>query len=95
LIKLWELEPANEFISERGDNEAYLAARPGRAYALYFTNGGGITLDLTAAPGSFEMRWIDIGTGEWGTATEISGGATVPVNAPSDKQWVAAILRKP
>jgi len=95
LIKLWDLEPANEFLNERSDNEAYLAARPGRAYALYFTNGGGITLDLRSAPGTFDVRWIDIGTGEWGTTEEISGGASVPVNAPSEGQWLAAILRKP
>lgn len=96
LIKFWELEPANELLSERDDNEAYLAARPGRAYVLYFTNGGGITLDLTAAPGTFDVRWIDIGTGEWGMREELAGGGIiVPVNAPSAGQWVAAVLRKP
>ena len=34
LIKLWEVEPANQLLSDREDNEAYLAAQPGRAYAL-------------------------------------------------------------
>ena len=32
--------PANELLSDRAENEAYLAARPGQAYALYFTDGG-------------------------------------------------------
>ena len=30
LIKLWDVEPANQLLSERANNEAYLAARPGR-----------------------------------------------------------------
>ncbi len=47
LIKLWDVEPANELLSDRAENEAYLAAQPGVAYALYFTNGGAVGLDLT------------------------------------------------
>jgi hypothetical protein len=93
LIKLWELEPANQLLSDRADNEAYLAARPGRAYALYFTDGGAVGLDLRDAPGQFEVRWIDISTGDWGKRQTIRGGAVVPVTAPAKGHWVAAIVK--
>lgn len=93
LIKLWELEPANHLLSDRADNEAYLAARPGQAYALYFTDGGAVSLDLRTAPGRFDVRWIDIGTGEWGQRETLTGGAVVTVTAPAQGHWVAAIVR--
>ncbi len=93
LIKLWEVEPANHLLSDRAENEAYLAARPGTAYALYFTDGGSVGLNLEDAPGRFEARWIDIGTGEWGKRETLDGGRVVTLSAPAKGHWVAAILR--
>lgn len=93
LVKLWDVEPANALLGERSTNEAYLAARPGRAYALYFTDGGSVSLDLKAAPGRFEVHWIDISTGEWGKRETISGGGLTTVSAPAKGHWVAAIVR--
>lgn len=93
LIKLWEIEPANHLLSGREVNEAYLAAQPGRAYALYFTDGGAVGLDLTGASGPFEIRWIDIATGEWGQREQINGGGIVTITAPAKGHWVAAIVK--
>jgi hypothetical protein len=93
LIKLWEVEAAHPLLSDRADNEAYLAAQPGRAYALYFPDGGSVGLDLKTAPGRFEVRWIDIATGEWGNRKAIQGGGVVTVSAPAKGHWVAAIVK--
>jgi hypothetical protein len=93
VVKLWELEPANQLLSDRAVNEAYLAARPGRAYALYFTDGGLVGLDLKNAPGSFDLRWMDIATGQWGRRENVNGGAIIPVSAPAKGHWVAAIVK--
>ena len=93
-IKLWDVKPANELLSERAANEAYLAAKPGRAYALYFTNGGSVGLDLKAAAGAFDVRWIEIETGEWGKRETIAGGSVVKVNAPGKGHWAAAIVKR-
>ena len=46
-IKFWDVTPHLELLSDRESDEAYLAARPGESYALYFTDGGSVTLDLT------------------------------------------------
>jgi len=93
LIKLWDVEPANHLLSDRADNEAYLAARPGLAYALYFTDGGSVGLDLKDATGRFEVRWINIGTGEWGKRETLDGGGVTTVSAPAKGHWVAAIVK--
>ena len=74
-------------------NEAYLAAKPGQAYALYFTDGGSVGLNLTDAAGQLDIRWIDIGTGEWGKRGEITGGGTVTITPPGKGHWVAAIVK--
>ncbi|NLF69386.1 MAG: hypothetical protein GX575_10075 [Candidatus Anammoximicrobium sp.] len=95
LIRLWDVEPANEWLSDRADNEAYLAARPGVAYVLYFTNGGAVGLDLTGARGPFDVRWIDIRSGDWGRRERLLGGSVVAIRAPAEGHWVAAILRSP
>ncbi|GMV98202.1 MAG: hypothetical protein AMXMBFR83_25540 [Phycisphaerae bacterium] len=93
LIKLWDVQAANGLLGDRAPNEAYLAARPGRAYALYFTDGGSVSLDLKNAPGRFEARWIDIATGDWGRRETLDGGGIVTVNAPAKGHWVAAIVK--
>lgn len=93
LIKLWDVEPANHLLSDRAPNEAYLAARPGQAYAIYFTNGGSVGLNLRDAPGKYELRWIDIATGEWGKKAMLTGGNVVTVTAPAKGHWAAAIVK--
>jgi len=93
LIKLWEVEPANHLLSDREANEAYAAARPAVAYSLYFTDGGSVGLNLQDAPGRFDVRWIEIATGEWANRQTIQGGAVVTLAAPAPGHWVAAIIR--
>jgi len=74
--------------------EAYLAAEPGEQYALYFTRGGSVDLDLSAfSAANFDLTWINIDTGEWGASATITGGAKVSIDAPSNGAWVAAIVR--
>ena len=92
-MPLWSVNPANDLLSDREENEAYLAADPGRAYALYFPAGGGVTLNLADAPGPFTLHWIDIDSGEWGPEQAVSGGGPLPLTAPGEGNWSAAIVK--
>ncbi len=92
---MWEVDPADQLLGQRQQNEAYLAADPGRRYALYFTHGGSVQLDLSKYPGSFQLTWINIQNGQWGEKAELTGGKKVLIEAPSDGNWVAAIVREP
>jgi hypothetical protein len=97
LVKMWEVEPANQLLSERSDNEAYLAARPGSAYALFFTDGGSVALDLPR--GVFDARWISIASGEWGKSEviQVEESATkkpVQIAAPNKGAWVVVLRAK-
>jgi hypothetical protein len=94
LVKLREVEPdaTHSLLSDRADNEAYLAAAPGRAYALYFTNGGSVGLDLRKHPGRYTLRWIDIATGEWAGTKDVAGGAVATIETPAVGSWAAVIM---
>lgn len=92
-VKFWDLEPAMALLSDRSENAAYLAARPGRAYVLFFCKGGAVSLDLTAAPGRCALRWVEIGSGGMGEAEPLEGGAVRRIAAPGEGPWVAVITR--
>jgi hypothetical protein len=92
LVKLWGLSPANHLLGDRQEDEAYLAARPGEAYALYFTDGGAVTLDLSEHAGPFQIHWIDIASGDWGPQQPLAGEAQATITAPADGHWAAAIV---
>lgn len=103
-LKFWEISPRMELLSDRESNEAYLAAKPGESYALYFTYGGSVRLDLSAAPGVFDVIWISVAMGiEVATSQTgkyrpvdrtIEGGRIVTLTAPYKGGWVAALTRK-
>jgi hypothetical protein len=74
--------------------EAFLTADPGEKYALYFTQGGSVGLNLNAYTNAvFTLDWINIENGQWGSSSTILGGSTVPITPPDSGPWVAAIVR--
>jgi hypothetical protein len=103
-IKFWEVTPRMDLLSERKRNEAYLAAKPGECYALYFTDGGSVGLDLSEAPGTFEVTWISVSmgittrtsqTGGYRLMKEtMKGGGVVTMSAPYKGGWVAALVKR-
>jgi hypothetical protein len=93
LVKPWNLEPSNHLLGDRAANEAYLSARAGEAYALYFPDGGAVSLDLTGVTGGFELRWISIEKGDWGDHNAVEAGSQILVKAPARGHWAAAITR--
>lgn len=92
-VPIWELEPMMELLRDRSDNEAYAAAKPGVACAVYFPAGGSVEVDLHSMQGALPMRWIDIRTGDWGAEVELSGGEWQALTAPNSGGWVAVITR--
>ena len=97
-VKFWDVEPRLDLLTDRQSDEAYLAADPGKAYILYFTRNGGGSIGLkldsyTAA--KFELCWVNIGAGNWGSTKTIPGGNTVTIQRPDDSShWVATIVRQ-
>ncbi len=92
-VQFWDLNPGNDLLLEREENEAYLTSNPGEVYIVFFTNGGEIGLDLTTAKSSFSVTWFDIRDGKMVSENKIDGGKIVTLKAPGKLEWVA-VLKK-
>jgi len=91
-VKFWDASPSNELLGKREENEAYLTGRPGGPYALYFSDGGAVTVDLAKTPGAVTIHWIDMTTGAWGPKAAAEGGNVLPIAAPGAGPWAAALV---
>ncbi|NKB68875.1 MAG: hypothetical protein GKR89_17555 [Candidatus Latescibacteria bacterium] len=89
-----EPDADSALLQDRADNEAYLSRVAGRQYALYFTDGGQVGLDLGGAQGPFHLQWLDIVDSTWQDGPQTEGGAVVQLDAPGEGPWVALLTRE-
>ena len=87
-------EPMTELLSEREENDAYCRALPGKAYAVYFTNGETMRLNLSAMTGTAQVQWLNVLQAEWTNPVPIEVGNQVSLQAPAEGNWVALIVMK-
>ena len=80
-------------LSDRQENEAYLSRVPAQQYAVYFTDGGAVSLDLSEAEGDFKLKWLDINNSRWGGSNPIKAGSSIQLQTPGPGQWVALLSR--
>ena len=90
-IDLFRCEPHNDLLGERGANEAYCLAEPGRQYAVYFPSAGEVTLDVRVASQPLTARWYDIDEGRWLETSSVDDGV-IRLKTPEQGQW-AVVLR--
>lgn len=83
LVKMWDVEPLMELLSEREEDEAYLTGLEGERYVLLFPAGGSVKMDLSLYDKQF---------GECGGQFTVSGGSSkVEITAPDSSGWFAVI----
>jgi hypothetical protein len=86
--------PHNDLLSDRSPNEAYCLAEPGRQYAVYFPESGAVKLDASAARGTLQVRWLDVGRSIWQESHQVKGGGELMLKTPGKGHWAALILVK-
>jgi hypothetical protein len=75
----------------------YVLAQPGQVYVVYLTAGGGASLDLTGAAGTFTVRWFDPRNGgalQSGSVASVSGGGIRSIGTPPNNptlDWTALV----
>jgi hypothetical protein len=69
-------------------NTGWCLADAGDAYLVFAPNGGTITVNLSAASGSFDVEWFNPETGQASAGTDVTGGAVRTFNAPFGGQAV-------
>ncbi|MFV0593240.1 MAG: hypothetical protein ACK5M7_17840 [Draconibacterium sp.] len=92
-VKFWDLTPGNDLLSQRKENEAYLAYQKGETYVVFFTDGGEVGLDLSDADSEFNLKWLNIRSGECTSTKTIKGGKIVHLQTPGKLEWIA-LLKK-
>jgi hypothetical protein len=93
-MDLFVCAPRNDLLSERGEHEAYCLAEPGRQYAVYFPKGGGVQLDVSAASGELEVRWLDLASAAWRSPRNAPGGGKLELTPPGKGHWAVLVVCK-
>jgi hypothetical protein len=93
ITPFWELTPNNDLLSDREENEAYLTARPGVVYVIFFPDAGEIGVDLKEYDSSFNLKWMNIRKGEWYEDSTVEGGRIVNLQTPGNNEWVAVLTK--
>ena len=86
-IDLRAARPVLERLSDRKPNEAYVLGNPPDEFALYFPDGGSVTLDAQDAIDTFKERWIDIDASEWSDPVIREAGSEMTIEAPGPGHW--------
>jgi hypothetical protein len=89
-------EPHNDLLHWRSWNEAYCTAEPGVAYAVFFTEGGNVKLDISAAghDAPLSVRWLDIPACAWQPTQQVRPeGGRVRLVTPREIGYWAALVR--
>lgn len=96
-VKLWDVKPRLDLLTDRESDEAYLGANPGNAYILYFTKTGqgSVGLNLDRYPDTtFTIHWVNVDTGKWGSTKPLTGGDNRTITRPDDTaHWIAVIAK--
>ena len=91
-MPLWNVEPANDLLTDRSDNEAFVAATSERkAFVMYFPASPGdrsVVLDVGEPTDQTRIDWINIDTGhmEHRIVTTVS-----PFSPPNNGNFVAVL----
>jgi len=92
----WETSPRQDLLTSRASDEAYLRAKVGEVYGLYFVDTGSVGLKLGGVSGTFRLRWIDIAKGGYtGAEQTLTAGSTVTITTPDSTTggWAAVITK--
>lgn len=84
----------HNYLSSREDDEAYLIRIDGNKYAVFFTNGGDVNVNLPEGDGAWQVRWLDISKSNWTENQPLGSQSSVRLTAPGDGLWVALIQKE-
>ncbi len=90
-MNVFECRPHNDLLSDRTDNEAYCLANPGAEYAVYFPNGGQVTLNAGAARGQVTVQWLDIMKSKWSEPERVEARGKLTLKCPSQDYWAVLV----
>jgi hypothetical protein len=91
---MWDIKPRTDLIRTDSANVAYLSAREGEAYVIYFTGNGKISVDLGSNMGFYELVWIPVESAEWGRPGILEGTGWTEVQTEMTGNCFAVLTKK-
>jgi len=88
----FNIYPDNSLLSDREEHEAYCRCLPGKEYAIYFPDGGEVSLDLTQYERDFSVQWLNILQSEWEQQESVKGGSNISLQTPGTGHWIVLIV---
>ncbi len=92
-VLVFSMEPRNDLLSDRSDDEAYCLAEPEKQYAVFFSGRGdrSVTIDLASSNAVLHGRWLDVEQGHWAEQDLKAKGEACKLQAPEQGHWVAVL----
>jgi hypothetical protein len=92
-VNIFKMNPDNEVLFGRSNNEAFALVNPGHEYAVYFSGDfkGQVSIDLNVAKRELTETWLDVVNNRWTPSRVIKGAKVHILNRPDSGQWVAVI----
>ena len=91
---IFSATPDLSVLSDRDDNEAYSMVVPGEACAVYFTNGGTVTLSLEALGSPVSIQWIEIMRSAWLDPQVVEHDGSITLTTPGNGSWFALLTSR-
>lgn len=92
-VKMWEVVPRMDLLKGADNNQAYLAAKEGEKYLIYFPANDQVLLNLEKFNSPFTLRWISAEDAIWSEPEIINGGGYLKLQ-PQEIENSFAILIK-
>lgn len=88
-----EVDAESRHLTNRDPNEAYLRSVDGKAYAIYFPDGGNVTLNLEGPESSYRLKWLDIAGSRWASESTVNIQGAAELATPGNGHWLALLVR--
>jgi hypothetical protein len=89
-----EPDAEHQYLSGREEDEAYLTRIEENQYAIFFTNGGDVNVNLPEGNGSWQVRWLELSKSNWTENQSSDRQNSVRLTAPGDGLWIALIQKE-
>jgi hypothetical protein len=90
-FNLFKSEPVNNLLDFNENCEAYCLADIGIEYAIYFPNGGSVTLDLDNLQGNMKIQWLNISQSTWDIENHETIFQSIKLVSPNNDHWIVII----
>ncbi len=93
-IHFWEVDFAMDLLSNREENEAYLASNRKDKFLVYFPAGGSVDISVGEGSHTFDIHWIGVTPGEKRHTITTEAQGRITLETPDDSGWFAVVNLK-